>query len=258
MKYKINPKYESLAPEIRRIPQGDYTAARVFRNERNTVELVEAQGEQLVVKRYKRPSWVNRVAYSFLRRSKAHRAYDNAFLLRSKGIDTAEPIAYIERRKYGLMHTAWYISRYLPLPDAQQTLDSLPAKEQKREFGRALMRFVHDLFGKDIIYKDCNPGNFLISRDGDEWHFALVDINRLYTGKPSLYRQMKAMVQFGLGPVEAPFVLQYYHEISGYNLDDMAYYFFLCRRQDRKKQDTKRRIREYREAKRLRKLEVRS
>ena len=62
---------------------------------RNEVRRFEVDGQQLVVKRYKRVNLLQSVVYSFFRRTKAQRAYDYARLFRERGIDTPREVAYV-------------------------------------------------------------------------------------------------------------------------------------------------------------------
>lgn len=248
MKVFVNPKYAEMREEIVGIPQGSYETVKVFRNERNTVELIKLHGEDVVMKRYKRPTLFNCFVYTFLRHSKARRSYDNAFLLKDNGFETAEPIAYIEKKKWGFFHTGWYLSRYLKYPDAREYYATLDGKEAREDFGTALLTFANSLFRHNIIYKDYNPGNILVHHEDGKYHFALVDINRMKVGKPTIYREMKAFVQYALELCQLPFALTTYSRLSGYDIDDMGYYFFVNRRMDRRKQAYKRRRNEFLDA----------
>ena len=78
MKIRIHPQYEYLREEILNIIAGNYVADKVYCNKRNIVEKVTIKDCETVVKKYKTPNIVNQVAYSYLRKSKAQRAYEYA------------------------------------------------------------------------------------------------------------------------------------------------------------------------------------
>ena len=96
MKISISPQYEHLRGDILKVVTGDYIASKVYCHKRNVVEKVCMQGKDYVVKTYKRPNFFNRLAYTYLRKSKAKRAFLNALHLLELGIETPAPVAYIE------------------------------------------------------------------------------------------------------------------------------------------------------------------
>jgi hypothetical protein len=53
MRVVIAPKYQHLEDFLRSVAQGDYQREEVWRNRRNTVELVRVGDVPLVVKKYK-------------------------------------------------------------------------------------------------------------------------------------------------------------------------------------------------------------
>ena len=99
MKIHINPQYEHLRKEITDTVNGNYIATKVFCHNRNIVEKFNMQGKEYVIKIYKQPNIINRIAYKYFRMSKAKRAFIYAERLLALGIDTPQPVAYIERRE---------------------------------------------------------------------------------------------------------------------------------------------------------------
>ena len=99
MKITIHHNYEYLLGDIKDIIEGNYVAKKVFCHNRNVVEMVNLQGSPFVVKRYKEPNWLNRVVYTWLRKSKARRAYEYALRLLDEGVETPAPVAYIEIKR---------------------------------------------------------------------------------------------------------------------------------------------------------------
>lgn len=91
--YLINSEYRSLMNFITGVPQHNYETDKVFCNRRNIVEKVSVGGCDYVIKRFKRPTWVNCFIYTFFRKNKARRAYEYAIILDRMGIDTPKPVA---------------------------------------------------------------------------------------------------------------------------------------------------------------------
>lgn len=96
MKVVINVSYKRHSDFIQSLPFRNDMFGTILQNKRNTISLIDVGGEKWVAKRFKCPTPFNRFAYTFLRKSKAERAYRNAFRLLEMGYDTPVPIAYIE------------------------------------------------------------------------------------------------------------------------------------------------------------------
>ena len=109
MKVVIAPAYHHLESFISAIPQGDYPCEKVFRDRRNLVELVRVGDLLLVVKKFKRPTLANCVIYTWFRKNKAQRAWENAYLFKKLNLETAEPVATIIRRKFGFFQSICHI-----------------------------------------------------------------------------------------------------------------------------------------------------
>ncbi len=177
----INPQYKHLEAQLIDIVNGNYTPAHVFCNKRNVVEKVMIDGKPYVVKRFKRPSFINRVAY-LVRKSKAHRAYEYASLLLENGVSTPAPVAYFETYKGGLYDKACFISEYTPhkLLETVYT-DDIPA-EKRDKILLAFLDFLSGLYAKGIVPMDLNAGNVFYDEKAGELEFSLIDINRMKFG----------------------------------------------------------------------------
>lgn len=92
--------YEDLLVNIKHLFDQNF---RVLQKARNEIRIVRYKGMDLVLKSFKVPASFNRVAYSFLRDSKAKRSFMNAVALKSLGIGTPDPLGYIEFFSGGLI-----------------------------------------------------------------------------------------------------------------------------------------------------------
>lgn len=106
----LNPQYKSLYTFIETLPQNFNAGGEIVQDRRNTIKKFKVNGLEINVKRYRVPIFINRIAYTFFRKSKACRAYNNAFEVIKRGFETPESIAYIEEFKGGLLHYSYYIS----------------------------------------------------------------------------------------------------------------------------------------------------
>ncbi|MBQ8050624.1 MAG: hypothetical protein IJ197_03495 [Bacteroidaceae bacterium] len=201
MKIVINPKYEALRADIERMPAEGVRPTHTFCNHRNLVAVCPLGDLRVVVKRYKRPTLANCVIYTLFRKNKAQRAYENARRLLSEDIPTPEPIAYIVERRYGFVHTCWFVSEYLPWPTLGHLDQTLASPQARTSLWQSYMQLAHEMHRRHMLLRDNNSGNYLVSPD-QPGRFALVDINRLQFGRrPSKHDLVIFFQQLGL-PLE--------------------------------------------------------
>lgn len=114
MKFEINPCYSTLESFVRSLAVPLFFArnGEVLHEGRNTLKLFEADGQRVVVKRYGRLSFFNRLVYGMLRKSKAERAYRHVVRLHKLGIDTPEELGFVEIRRRGLLRDSYFVSAY--------------------------------------------------------------------------------------------------------------------------------------------------
>lgn len=213
-----------------------------MRNKRNCVELVVVQGVELVVKRYKRPNLFNRFAYSFLRKSKARRAYEYAFRLLGLGVDTPTPVAYVEVRKKGLFADGYFFSLYMPYGLMNDAYTGVVPDSEKRLLTKEFMDFTLSLHEKKILPMDFNSSNifYYFDEDAGKYRFALTDINRMRFGKtPSTSEVMHSFEQFGVS-VEGLYKLAvYYCSRKGSDVEYSIFIFLFHRLRSRIKRALK-------------------
>lgn len=179
MKIVINPEYSFLTDFINNLPENFSSEGEIIYNERNVLKRYQVQGVDMIVKSFKVPILVNRIAYAFFRKSKACRSYEYALEILKRGSNTPAPIAYMEEYKNGLLNKSYYVSIF----DAQATTvreymdgSTLEAEAVWRSF----VRFTIDIHRSGILHIDYSPGNILMETKPDGgYRFSLIDINRL-------------------------------------------------------------------------------
>ena len=144
---------------------------------RNQLKCYSVEGYDIIVKRYKVPHLINRIAYTFFRPSKAKRAYEYALKLLDLGVNTPAPIAYIEQKSFGLLNHGYFISIYekdytdiRPLMSGAQTNDALL---------QDLSSYIAEFHNKGVLHFDMSPGNILYKEVDSHFQFSLIDINRM-------------------------------------------------------------------------------
>jgi len=231
MKIHIHQAYLEYKDFIHSIPTSPIREKDVFCKARNTVYKTNCGGKCFVVKKYKLPTWTNRLIYTFLRKSKAQRAFENAGVLIDKGIETAFPVAYMTTTKFGMFHTGYFVSEYLPYNSIEKEYINLTTKEERESFEKGFINFELHLHSSHILPKDNNPGNTLAHKEKDGWHFALIDINRMETNKiPNFRKSMRSFEQLGIDLKGIVKVLPQYSEKRGFKLEDCALYILQYRR----------------------------
>lgn len=235
METVIAPGYEHLAADIANIVQGNYTAAHTYCNRRNMVEKVICGSDAVVVKRFKRPNIINRVAYTWFRPSKPRRAYEYGRRIAALGFSTPAPVAYIEQRKGLCFHTGWFIS----LCSEDTPFSQLYAQYKHRraagdthveskitQLREQLIDFILQLQAKRVRPGDFNHDNILVHENESGFHFALVDINRMhFEEQPTLKRVMKMFSQFCRDYQDAVDFLSVYARKAGLDFDECMYVF---------------------------------
>jgi hypothetical protein len=178
MKLIIHPQYKRLAFFLKNLPQTFHSEGTVIYKGRNEIKVFDTGTEELVVKSFRIPHFFNRIVYGFFRSTKARRSYEHALTLKEKGINTPNPIAYIENYKFGLLTDSYYIAIYKKYPGILREFreHSLTGRE---ELASAFAHFTADIHEKGVLPLDYSPGNVLYEKQGDAYHFCLIDVNRM-------------------------------------------------------------------------------
>lgn len=187
MKLIINPEYEHLRDYLTHIDEHFEHEGREIHKGRNSIRVCRTAGLELNVKRYAIPAWPNRFIYSFIRSPKGMRAYIYPQILLQKGFETPVPVAYIEERRFGLIAHSYFVSLQCPYTRRFYEFGNTPAGECT-DVVTAFARFTARLHTAGIMHLDYSPGNILFDHINGNWHFALVDTNRMYFGPVSVRR----------------------------------------------------------------------
>lgn len=176
----IHPNYQHLEPELDKLIQNFDARGVTFDYEkRNKMRSVKVNDLNINIKSFKIPFLINQIAYKFFRKSKAERSYANAKTLLEIGIKTPQPIAYYEFfSAYGIK-SSYYLSEQVAYDMMYRSLVADPAYPEHEKILRQFTRFTFQMHEKGIFFKDHSPGNTLIKKNGDNYEFYLVDLNRM-------------------------------------------------------------------------------
>ncbi|MFZ2889780.1 lipopolysaccharide kinase InaA family protein [Sulfuricurvum sp.] len=180
MQFKCDyqPRYAHLKKSFEHIQSIFMSDDHTIHKARNELKIIELAGVKTVVKSFKVPHLLNRIVYTFFRRSKAYKSYHNALRLQSLGISTPEPIALIEFFESGLLAESYFISEYFDYDFTIRT-PLLEPLEDRKEIFTAFAAYTYGLHQAGIWHQDYSPGNILIKRIESGYQFSIVDINRM-------------------------------------------------------------------------------
>lgn len=156
---------------------------------RNVLKIIDAKSfgingvEQVMVKRYHGLFWFQKIDYTYFRKPKCRKAFDNTAELRRRGFDAAEELAVVEVWNHGLFQYAFFVSAVgdgLRLDSYVYKLQEQGRTDVVNTVIKEYARLVYRLHQQGVHYRDMNCGNALCRYDDEtgECHFCLVDTNR--------------------------------------------------------------------------------
>ena len=219
-KYKAN---SSLVSFLTDLPTLFVEEGEMLHNERNIIKEFTIDDINFVVKGYKRPLFIQRVVYSFFRKTKAKRAYNNAKKIRSRGVDTPREMAFIEVWKGGLFADGYLATEKNSNPDIAGLLIN-KGEDFCKELAEAFACFVVELHLKGILHHDLNSTNVLFTKENGHYHFSLIDINRMKVlpkgSVPSKDECLKNLNRFTWEYPLFEYVLSIYSEKRNWNVSE--------------------------------------
>jgi len=160
----------------------NFDAIKGGSGKRNIIKTVDLEGFNLNIKAFKIPNVINQIVYNFFRKSKAQRSFEYANKLIDLNVGTPKPIAYFEYKTLFLFRKSFYVSEH---QDCDLTYRELTNNFDYPDYDnmlRAFTRFTYTLHEKGIHFLDHSPGNTLIKKNGNNYDFYLVDLNRMNFG----------------------------------------------------------------------------
>lgn len=163
MKLIVSPEYQSLSEWLAQVPRlFDDNQGELLYKGRNQIRLfVVGDKKKVVVKRYKRHDIIKTLAYTFFRKNKARRSYENAVSLTQRGFHTPQAVAYMECTTAGLMTQVYYVCAYTDSePIRPRLIEQEPFDEA---LAVAYARYVARLHEAGVLHRDLNPTNVLFT-----------------------------------------------------------------------------------------------
>lgn len=219
----VNPLYSRYRSFVESIAEYFSTNGEMIYNKRNVVKSFDEDGMRLVVKRYKVPLFVQRVAYTWFRPSKAKRAYVFGLRLQELGINTPEPVGCVEKKRCGLFRQGYFISTYTEHDSLKDHRDELLAEPI---FFDSYVRFLIEMHEKGFLHGDQNLSNILFWTEDGDYRFEVIDINRSHfsDGPASKSQCLSNLMRITRDRSLSGKIVGRYAEIRGWDVDQSIEY----------------------------------
>jgi serine/threonine protein kinase len=175
-KYLLNSQFENFKDVLLDIKNIFKKSDISIHKARNELKIFQYEKTTTVIKAFRIPNFINQIAYSFVRDSKAKRSF-----LYSLKIEefVPKPIGYIEFYSFFLLKESYFISENFEFDFTIKEPIFNKELVNREEILRAFARFSFSLHEAGIYHNDYSPGNILVKRVEDKYIFKIVDINRM-------------------------------------------------------------------------------
>ena len=216
-KFILNEEFKKFEYFLCNIKQFFKENSNTIHKARNELKVIEHENQKLVVKYFKIPHFINKIVYTFFKKSKAQKSYEYALKIKDF---TPKPIGYIEFYKFGLLDESYFVSEKFDYDFTirEPLLDiNFP---NKNEIFKAFAQFTFDLHENGIYHLDYSPGNILIKKENDKFIFKIVDINRMKFLNMDLEKRAKNFSKLWAKDEDLEFIAKEYAKIYEKNNEE--------------------------------------
>ncbi len=218
MRLIINPKYLKNESFIKDLNKNFLSSGTTIYSGRNVIKTFQIDDVTFNVKSFKVPHLINKVAYAWLRGSKAKHSYQYGMEIIRRGATTPEPVAIVEVLKNGFFDKSYYISVHHKYDFTIRDLIGFDFPD-KENILKQFAAFTYEKLHKNGIHHlDYSRGNILISKlDEEQCDFSIVDINRLRFEKMDYDKGLKNFSQLWASKEELEIIAKEYARINNKN-----------------------------------------
>ena len=207
----INPLYSKLKNFIEDIHKDFDNKGVSISKGRNEIKIFEHDGLRLNVKSFKIPHFINKIAYAYLRGSKAKHSFEYAMKIRTYGAGTPEPIACIELLKNSLFDRSYYVSIHHEYDFTIRDLIGFDFPDKENILKQFAVFTYEKLHKNNIHHLDYSRGNILITQlENQQYDFSIVDINRMRFEKMDYMKGLKNFSQIWASEDELEIIAKQY------------------------------------------------
>lgn len=242
MRSSINPKFKDYEDSLLEIDKIFNSSSNVIYDKRNIIKNIAINGILWSVKSFATPKHINKIVYTFFRKSKANRSFEYSLKI-AKFVP--EPLGFVEFYNRGLLSNSYFISKSFEYDFTIRDILFNDLGKEKIEILREFARFSFNLHQEGIEHLDYSPGNILIKRDESGYIFKIVDINRMRFHR-SLDLQQRAInfARVWLRDEDMEVIIYEYAKIALYDYKEMLKFALYHSRQHKYKANFKKRLKE--------------
>jgi serine/threonine protein kinase len=172
MQYDLHPQYQNKKEFLLHINRYFNIQGHAIHKARNEIKVID----DFVIKSFKIPHFINKIAYTFFRSSKAKKSFYNSLKISDF---TPTPVGYIEYKRFGLIHQSYYISENFTNDFTMRAPLTDTSFEDRERIFKEFAHFTYLLHEDGIKHLDYSPGNILVQKKEDGYLFKVVDVNRM-------------------------------------------------------------------------------
>jgi serine/threonine protein kinase len=219
-KHIINPKFNNFKEILVNIKNIFKSSDESIHKARNELKIIELNSLKCVVKSFKIPHAINKVAYTFFREGKAKKSFSNAMKLTELGVNTPEPVGIIEFFRFGVLSESYFISLYEPYDFTIREVFHHKVDDTQNIL-KQFAKFTYELHQKGVWHVDYSLGNILVTKKETKYNFSLVDINRMEFKNIPPQEGLKNFNKFWAKfDEDLPIIAKEYAKLSNFNEDE--------------------------------------
>lgn len=181
---------------------------------RNEIKVIPFKGQKIVVKSFKIPFFLKGLIYTYFKKSKAKKSYENALKISAF---TPAPIAFIEFFKFGILNKSYFLSENFAYDFTIREVLLDKNFKKRKEILEEFAKFSFVLHENNIYHLDFSPGNILIKKDEEKFIFKIVDINRMKFIKLPLKLRMKAFKMLWADDEDLEIIAKKYAKLANFD-----------------------------------------
>ena len=215
----VAPSFSKLAGFIATLPVCFDSEGVVIYKGRNVLKEFEVDGYRLIVKSYRRPHLLNRLAYTYFRLSKAARAYVYADRLRGLEIGSPAPVGYCSVGNI-LLDKSYFVSVKSECPYTYRDFKTHHFVREK-EILQEIARLAAKMHEAGFLHKDFSAGNILFRENaGGNIEVEIIDLNRMAFGKVDMQKGCKNFERLPATDEMLSVMAKSYADIRGFDADE--------------------------------------